>query len=138
MKFHNYAWRTFADNGWEWDQKKSFEAEDYDVYKMTFLMTYKVTIYTCISMSSNHLCLDGHYGVLWLESEYEYDRSHSIGELTEMRDAIEAAENNLLLIGIPFTPDYKFLGKNKANKKRRNDALRRKLNLDEQEKANDD
>ena len=137
MKFNNYAWRTFADNGWEWNQKRSFE-EDYDVYKMTFLMTYKVTIYACISMSSIHLCLDGHYGVLWLEAEYEYDRPHSIGEIYEMRNAIEAAENNLLLIGIPFTPDHKFLGKNKANKKRRNDALRRKLNLDEQEKVDDD
>lgn len=138
MEFHNYAWRTFADNGWAWNQKRSMEEDDYSVYEMTFLMTYKVTIYACVSMSPSHLSLDGHYGCLWLEAEYEYDRPHSFGELNEMRAAIETAENNLLLIGIPFTPDYKFLGKNRANKKRKNDAIRRRLNLEEQESKDND
>jgi hypothetical protein len=34
---------------------------------------------------------------------------------------------------MPFSPYYKFHGRNRANKKRRNDALRRKYNLDELE-----
>lgn len=34
---------------------------------------------------------------------------------------------------MPFTPDYKFHGRNSANMKRRNDKLRRLYNLAEKE-----
>jgi hypothetical protein len=50
-----------------------------------------------------------------------------------MIQAIINAEENLLTIGMPFTKDYQFHGKNVANKIRRNNRLRRMYNLDEKE-----
>ena len=55
-----------------------------------------------------------------------------------MLRAIELAEDNLLAIGMPFTPDYQFHGRNKANKKRRNDKLRRLYNLEEKERKDNE
>ena len=54
--------------------------------------------------------------------------------LYDMLAALEMAEDDLLLIGMPFCAKYQFHGKNAANKKRRNDALRRKYRCDEIEK----
>jgi hypothetical protein len=136
-KFHGYLWNRMASNGWCWEKKRSLEIDDYEVYSMTFLVTYEVKVYACISSSSKHLCNDGHYGVMWLEAEYEYDRPHSIGELGEMKEGMAYAEDNLLLIGVPFVPDYKFID-NAEEKTKRNMELRDKLNLEKQEEEDDE
>ena len=47
--------------------------------------------------------------------------------------ALEQAEDNLLTLEIPFDEHYEFHGKNKANKKRRNDAIRRRLDMETKE-----
>ena len=61
-----------------------------------------------------------------------------IQSIHAMLRAIELAEDNLLAIGMPFTPDYQFHGRNKANKKRRNDKLRRLYNLEEKERKDNE
>jgi hypothetical protein len=100
---------------------------------------YEVTCYAAVSTHEQQLCLDGHYGVQWLEFEKEFEDQHnSESDLQDMLYGFELAEANLLRCGVPFTPDYKFHGRNKANMKRRNDALRRKLGLEELEKAGEE
>ena len=135
-KFYGYLWNKMASNGWQWEKERSLEIDDYEVYSMTFLVAYEVKVYACISSSSKHLCNDGYYGVMWLEAEYEYDRPHSISELGEMKEGMEYAEDNLLLIGIPFSPEYKFID-NAEEKIKRNTELREKLKLAEQENENE-
>lgn len=130
--FHGYSWNRFAQNGWKWEKDRSLEKDDYDVFSMTFLVTYDVKVYACVSRYSGHLALEGHYGVMWLESEYEYDRPHSIDELEEMKQGMAYAEDNLLRIGIPFSPDYKFISDAEL-KAAINAKLRNKLNLEKQE-----
>lgn len=123
-------------NGWEWEFEKSRD-KNYEIYSNTFLGEYKVKVYAIVSAHSKHQDINGHLGVLWLECEYEYPRPHSYGDLEDMKYGMELAEQHLLRIGMPFTPDYAFHGRNRANSKRRNDALRRKYNLDELEMENE-
>ena len=124
-------------NGWKWlcydDDKLSITTE-YEQYAAEFLGdSYSSTVVAIISQRPEHLDLDGHYGVLWLEAVYENDRNGCLswGDMEDMMCAIECAEENLLMCGMPFTPGYDFHGRNKANMKRRNDKLRRLYNLAE-------
>ena len=129
-------------NGWEWHHYNTDwliqmdDTEDYFQYTLEVLgHSYKSTVRAVVASHSRHLCIDGHYGVLWLDvAKYENNPPYEEHALTDMITAIGYAEDNLLAIGMPFTPDYDFHGRNKANKKRRNDALRRKYNLEELEK----
>lgn len=131
-------------NGWKWRHYNTDEViqmddtEDYFVYTMEFLGTYHTLVRAVVAEHSKHLCIDGHYGVLWLDAvKYECDPPYSENDLEDMLCALELAEENLLTIGMPFTPDYKFHG-NAANRKRRNDKLRKLYNLDELEKRDDE
>ncbi len=135
--FHGYSWNRFTHNGWKWEKEMSLDQTDYDVFSMTFLVTYEVKVYACVSRVSGHLDLDGHYGVMWLEAEYEYDRPHSKSELDEMVVGMSYAEDNLLLIGVPFVPDYKFIS-NETEKDIINTELRNKLNLEKQEEEDNE
>lgn len=127
-------------NGWEWlvyDNDKISVTDDYCQYKAIFLGNlYSSTVVAIVSAHPQDLSLDGHYGVLWLEAKYENDRNgcYSWGDMEDMMSAIENAEENLLMIGMPFTEDYEFHGRNRANKKRRNDKLRRIYALTEKER----
>ena len=78
--------------------------------------------------------LSGEFGVLWIECLYSEDEPYTFNNLQDMLTALVMAEDDLLMIGIPFAAKYEFHGKNAANKKRRNDALRRKYECDEIEK----
>ena len=78
--------------------------------------------------------LSGEFGVLWIECLYSEDEPYTFNNLQDMLTALVMAEDDLLMIGIPFAAKYEFHGKNAANKKRRNDALRRKYKCDEIEK----
>ena len=124
-------------NGWEWLSYESEYLSTTDTlyqYKAEFLgREYSSTVVALVSDHPDHLELDGHYGVMWLEAIYECDRDGCLSyhDMKDMQQAIIYAEDNLLKIGMPFTPDYRFHGKNAANKKRRNDKLRRLYNLDE-------
>ena len=124
-------------NGWEWLSYESEYLSTTDTlyqYKAEFLgREYSSTVVALVAAHPDHLNLDGHYGVMWLEAIYECDRDGCLSyhDMKDMQQAIIYAEDNLLKIGMPFTPDYRFHGKNAANKKRRNDKLRRLYNLAE-------
>ena len=124
-------------NGWEWLSYESEYLSTTDTlyqYKAEFLgREYSSTVVALIAAHPDHLNLDGHYGVMWLEAIYECDRDGCLSyhDMKDMQQAIIYAEDNLLKIGMPFTPDYRFHGKNTANKKRRNDKLRRLYHLAE-------
>lgn len=127
-------------NGWKWlhynDELLSTTTE-YTQYKADFLgCFYSSTVVAIVADLPEHLELDGHYGVLWLEAIYENERDGclSYNDMVDMQCAISHAENNLLSIGMPFVPDYKFHDKNHANMKRKNDKLRRLYGLEELEK----
>lgn len=127
-------------NGWQWlcyEKDMLSTTTEYTQYKADFLgHSYSSTVVAIISNLPEHLNLDGHYGVLWLEAVYECERDGCLswGDITDMQQAIIYAEENLLRIGMPFTPDYNFHGRNAANMKRRNRKLRRLYNMDEVEK----
>ena len=142
---HNYFWRVFHSNGWSFCFDKDFSAETKEehesLYVIVLLEEYQCTITAHVITDSYQLRINGEYGVMWLNVKYEYndDDGHGWDELKEMEDAIIDAEDNLVAIGIPFCSDYEFHGKNRANKKRKNDALIRKLNLKEKaDKDHDD
>ncbi len=126
-------------NGWVWiSYDKDFLSitDDLNQYKAEFLgRTYSSTVVALVSSYPKNLKFDGHYGVLWLEAVYENERNNCYGfdDMEDMQCSIIKAEENLLKIGMPFAPDYCFHGKNIANKKRRNDKLRRLYKLAELE-----
>lgn len=128
---HQYLWRTLHSNGWRWVNNLKDNTEE-ALYTMTFLERYDCKITAHIADRERGLDIDGCYGVLWLDVDYEYDHL-SWSEIEEMQQAILDAEDNLLLIGIPFTELYTFHGKNAVNKKRRNDSIRRRLDLNTRE-----
>ena len=129
---------ALGDNGWQWVRYDT--EDDYYKFKCTFSLSYRIIVQACVSVHQNHLCVDGHYGVLWVEciGWPDWSRGEDVGfgysDLTCMQNALIKAEENLLRCGIPFSPEHRFLGKNAENKKRRNDALRKKYNLAEIEK----
>lgn len=126
-------------NGWKWlcyDKDKISTTTEYDQYSAEFLgNSYSSTVVAIVSTIPEHLNLDGHYGVLWLEAVYENERDGCLSwnDMEDMMCAIKNAEENLLMCGMPFTPGYCFHGRNKANMKRRNEKLRRLYNLEEKE-----
>ena len=131
--FSRYVLHNLCGNGWKWERDP--DNEEYETYTLTFLsLMYDVTCYAAVSEYTQNLSYDCHYGVRWLEFEKEYEDQHnSESDLKDMLYGFELAEDNLLRCGVPFTPDYKFHGKNRANMKRKNDAIRRKLRLAELE-----
>jgi len=143
MKY--YPLYILCGNGWKWRHYQDDpiiqmdDTDDYDTYTIEILgTTYHTVVRAVVAAHSKHLVVDGHYGVLWLDAaQYECSPPYSENDLEDMMCAIELAEENLLKIGMPFTPDYKFHG-NKANRRRRNDKLRRLYNLDELEKQDDE
>lgn len=128
-------------NGWEWHSYntdwliKMDDCEDYFQYTLDVLgHSYVTTVRAVVAAHTKHLDINGHLGVLWLDAaKYECEPPYEEHALTDMLTAIEYAENNLLKIGMPFTPDYKFHG-NAANKRRKNEKLRKMYNLEELEK----
>lgn len=129
-------------NGWEWHHYNTDwliqmdDSEEYTQYTLKVLgYGYYTIVRAVVSEFSQHLCINGHYGVIWLDAaKYENNPPYEENALKDMIKAIERAEDNLIKIGMPFCPDYKFHGRNKANKKRRNDKLRRLYDLERFEK----
>lgn len=124
-------------NGWQLlaPGSKETQIEDYSTYKARFIgKSYFCTVYAIVSAYKKDLEVDGHYGVLWLEASYEYKQPvFTWNDLEDMEEAIKAAEENLLTIGMPFSKTYRFHGDDKLKMERRNEELRRLYNLDELE-----
>ena len=126
-------------NAWNWlcyEKDKLSTTDDLHQFKADFLgRCYSSTIVALVSSFADHLEIGGHYGVMWLEAIYENgDGCLTYNDMEDAQAAIIFAEDNLLRIGMPFTPDYKFHGRNAANKKRRNEKLRRLYRLEEMER----
>ena len=130
----------FCGNGWKWNEYDGWIDADYDKFTATFLYNYNVKIQANVATLRTGIQVDGHLGVLWLEAvdypdmAYDENNGFSIEDLEDVIGGLITAEENLIRCGIPFTKDYKFHGRNKANMKRRNDALRKKLNMERWEK----
>lgn len=124
-------------NGWQLlaPGRKETQIEDYSTYKARFIgKNYFSTVYAIVSAYKRDLEVDGHYGILWLEAAYEYNqKTFTWSDLEDMEEAIRAAEENLLTIGMPFTKTYRFHGEDKIKMESRNEELRRLYNLDELE-----
>lgn len=131
MKVVYNALNILGRNGWSWLTED--EHIDYYVFQAKFLGTYTSTVSAIVSDNVTHLSHHTNYGVIWLEAEYECDLPYSVDDMEDMLHAIDLAEKNLLLIGMPFTPDYKFQH-DQAYRKRRNERLRKMYNLEEREK----
>lgn len=134
-------YRLLTENGWKWLRYDGWNERDTFCFKASFTGYYEYEILASVACSKVHLNLDGHFGVLWLEvigaPDQTFDKYNgpTYEDMSYMQKCIEYAEVNLVRCGVPFSPSYRFHGKNKANLKRRNDATRRKLGLDEYENA---
>lgn len=128
-------------NGWQWHSYNTDpimelydNTEEYSIYTNTFWgMSYTTEISAVVSERKNHLETDGHYGVLWLDViRYECEPPHCAHRLKDMLCAIDAAEEHLLKIGMPFSPYYEFQ-RDKYNRARKNKKLRKLYELDQLE-----
>ncbi len=134
--------RILGENGWVWqcysDDPYHADTEDYECYTISILGEYHTTVRACVAQAPDHLAVNGHYGVLWLEAaDYECSGPYSEDDLQDMIYALHKAEDNLLTIGMPFCPDYTFY-KDNGNRKKKNEKLRRKYNLEEEERKDNE
>lgn len=123
-------WDTLNHNGWL-IVIESDKPEFYDTYTMKFLLRYETLCFARVSTDRNGMDLDGHMGVLWIDAAYEYGSPYTYESLSEMIEAIECAESNLLTIGVPFTAGYRFHGEGVNEKQERNRKLREEWKLKE-------
>lgn len=141
MKKRNVSFlHLMGSNGWMWQTYDGWADDDYYKYKSTFLGEYSVDVMAVVADNANHIRLNGHLGVMWLEvvgypdCDRDENNGYTFRDIDDIRSGLMLAEENLVRCGIPFTPDYRFHGKNRANLKRRNDATRRRLGMEALEK----
>lgn len=126
-EYHMAFFYAFVANGWE----DMHTDDDESTYKLRIAVCHNNYVYAKVSTNKNGYHAHCDYGVEWLEHEYEYaDNSLGYGDIDVILKDMEMAEENLLTLGIPFSADYKFHGKNKANKKRMNAKIRRVWELE--------
>ena len=129
------SWGTLlACNGWQWDSQKSYE-EDYGYYYAEICGNeyFNVGCWARVSDGAKGVKACGDYGIAWIECDISTYTSRdylTVRDALEVLHAVENAENNLLRCGVPFTKDYRFHGKNAANKARRNAAMRKKRRIE--------
>lgn len=121
-------------NGWQWDSAKSYnDGDEYSFYEAVIDgFDYAVKCWARVSDGLKGYDASGDYGVAWIEcdlSEYTSREYYGYSDAQEIMYAIDHAESNLLKCGIPFTHGYRFIGRNAANKAKRNEAIRKKLGL---------
>lgn len=127
------AFAMFERNGWNYDLKQSEENNFESVfYYMDITIEYKTRVTAEFVKEYRGLNIASSFGVVGLYGNYEYT-DMTFGEIEDMLEAMVHAEDNLLNNGIPFIKDYKFHGKNKKQKALKNQRLRKKLHLEEQE-----
>ena len=132
--FHNYVWYSLHANGWKYTLTDT-EKDEEDTYMIPILGTYETTVTAHISSDISGFKKYGCLGVIDIEGEYEYEAPYGYNDLEDILYALEQAEDNLLTLEIPFDEHYEFHGKNKANKKRRNKAIRLRLGMGSKEQA---
>ena len=146
MKEYRYSpLHILCGNGWEWhhyndDWLIQMDGnEDYGQYTLDVLgYGYTTTVRAAVAEYSRHLEVNGHYGVLWLDAaRYENRPPYEEQALEDMKIAILNAEDNLLAIGMPFSPNYIFHG-DIETKKKRNERLRLRYGLDKKERIGND
>ena len=127
------AFAMFERNGWNYDLKQSEENNFESVfYYMDITIEYKTRVTAEFVKEYRGLNIASSFGVVGLYGNYEYT-DMTFGEIEDMLEAMVHAEDNLLNNGIPFIKDYNFHGKNKKQKALKNQRLREKLHLEEQE-----
>ena len=130
-------WNLLGCNGWMQKHNDEYGSK-YKAYTTKLLgCEYDVKCWAYVSDEDTvELGITDDMGVAWIECDLStYTIRKYLGEedADEIVAAIDHAESNLLAIGMPFTAGHRFIGKNKANKARRNAALRRKFGLDKKE-----
>ena len=127
------AFAMFERNGWNYDLKQSEENHYESVfYYMDITIEYKTRVTAEFVKEYRGLNIASSFGVVGLSGNYEYT-DMTFGEIEDILEAMEHAEDNLLNNGIPFIKDYNFHGKNKKQKALKNQRLRKKLHIEEQE-----
>lgn len=135
MYIENFLHSIMNNNCWQLHSYHSADDKIYVEYRASFLgRYYRSEIAVLVAENDEGLWECSHYGVVRIEAYYCPKPPYEWYELQDAQLAIELAEDNLIRIGMPFDPDFEFHGKNKVNKKRRNDALRRKYGLEAKEK----
>lgn len=125
-----------GNHGWIWETHAEEGDEHYFFTKTVLSNDYKVKVNAIVYSGWKHLDESGHYGVAWLDfvdyPDCTIDKWHglTIHELEDIIHGMILAEEDLVRCGIPFVPDYHFHGPNAWNMKRRNDATRKRLNID--------
>ena len=95
----------------------------------------KVIMQLDIVLTPEALAAYEHYGINCLEiAQYTYDFPLYIDDIRDMQKLIETTEGELLKTGIPFRPNYGFLGPGLERNLERNISLRKRFALDELER----
>lgn len=118
QRFTDILWK----NGW----KTSSLDDDCEIFKLGITLDYDVD---CYALVDNTKKVSGEYGVYGIEvADPAGGTTPPIDwtRLEELLQAIECAEENLLVIGVPFISDYEFHGAGKEEKADKNTELRRK------------
>lgn len=128
-------YNTFTHNAWRFTGIEN----NLRIYTAIFMIKNNAKVYAYVSEDSYSIDFDGYVGVSFLRAEYEnedgsMDLPWEDGEIEGLLSSMDYAEENLLKIGVPFTSDYEFHGNNKEEKKKRNEALKKKLNIEAYEK----
>jgi len=118
-------------NGWLWVYDRECE-EDFSYYQMTFQSYCCRTIVRVLFSKPESEGEEWDYSIVSLEAKSAEDVGPFFHRdvIGGMLQACQFAEDNLLAIGVPFGKNYRFQGRNIANKKRRNAALRRRCGLE--------
>nr|DAI52527.1 MAG TPA: hypothetical protein [Caudoviricetes sp.] len=128
-----YICSTLCNNAWRFVGKLGSLC----LYTTTFsfkknMRERKVRVYAYVFEGYTSIALAGGIGVNSLNVQYEnQDGSMSLtcSDLEDLLYAWDLAEKKILRIGVPFTRSYKFYGNNKEENEKRNEALRRKLDI---------
>ena len=125
------AFAMFERNGWNYDLKQSEENHYESVfYYMDITVEYKTRVTAEFVKEYRGLNIASSFGVVGLSGNYEYT-DMTFGEIEDMLEAMEHAEDNLLNNGIPFVKNYEFYGKTKKQKALKNQRIRKRMHIDE-------
>jgi hypothetical protein len=122
LRRKHHFYNAFCGQGWAYAEEDEVNSYDHTVYKLNIQVNSNDIIYAYVADRND----SDDWGIAWIEVYYEnQNRSLAKYEIEWIKKDFEIAEDKLLASGIPFIADYKFSGKNKAYKKRKNDKARK-------------
>ena len=128
------SFSLFELNGWKLNYDRTLRGNDKSFfYSMDISIEFITTVTAEFIKDYEGLTISDSFGVLALSATYEYKEDLLLEDLEHIIAALDHAETNLLNNGIPFIKDYNFHGKNKKQKALKNQRLRKKLHIEEQE-----